>query len=310
MLDFKPLTLDMKGKVDRYFFAYGGGSCQHAFTSSFCLVGKYGDQFCERDGFLYVLRSRLCGPEERVYLLPQGDMTDRDAARRAIREVLDDAHGHGVSPRFDTLAQGAERLLELLPGFTAVENRDRAEYVYSFDKLANLPGHEMTRKRQAIHAFEREYGSRSSIVPIEAEHIPVIRAFQRCWLEAKIQGLELRGEDVMLKQDDAAIQRGLDYFFELGLSGIVVFIDGTLRGYAYGAPLSGDCYDVMVEKGDEAIPNIYRVLNRDLVRLCCQGRAWINREEDMGIPGLRTAKMRYKPDFLIKKFTLREERGR
>jgi hypothetical protein len=197
-------------------------------------------------------------------------------------------------------------VLELFPGqFTAEENRDYAEYVYGFDKLANLPGHEMARKRQAVHAFEREYGARCDVVRIERGHISGIHAFQRDWLDARTHG----EPDAALEKEDAAIRLGLEYFFELGLSGIVVFIDGAIRGYAFGAPLSEDYYDVIVEKGDEDIPNIYKILNRDLVRLCCEGYTWINREEDTGTPGLRTAKMRYKPDFLIEKFVVRETGG-
>ena len=115
-----------------------------------------------------------------------------------------------------------------------------------------------------------------------------------------------RQEDVQLALEDEAIRTGLDHFFELGLSGILVYIDGRLSGYAYGAPLSDGCYDVMIEKGDRSVPDIYKILNRDLVRLCCGGSAWINREEDLGVEGLRKAKLSYKPDRLIRKYSVRE----
>ena len=82
--------------------------------------------------------------------------------------------------------------------------------------------------------------------------------------------------------------------------------DGKLAGYAYGARLSDDCYDVMIEKGDRSAPDIYKILNRDLVRLCCEGVGWINREEDLGVEGLRRAKLSYKPDRLIRKFSVRQ----
>ena len=160
----------------------------------------------------------------------------------------------------------------------------------------------MASKRHDINTFFRDYGSRTRIERIRPEHITPIRAFQKAWLEAKIHGQE----DVQLECENLAIQRGLDHFEALGLSGIVVLIDDALVGYAYGAPLSGDCYDVLIEKGDRRYPDIYRVLNRDLVRLCCGDYAWINREEDVGVPGLRKAKLSYKPDQLLEKFIARE----
>ena len=134
------------------------------------------------------------------------------------------------------------------------------------------------------------------------EHLDSVRSFQREWLEEKEHG----EEDVQLELENEAIQRGLGCFEALGLSGICVYIDGKLRGYAYGAPLSADCYDVMIEKGDRCIPDIYRVLNRDLVRICCRDYAWINREEDVGVEGLRRAKLSYKPDLLLEKYIVKE----
>ncbi len=307
MLDFEPVTLDKKKMMDRYFLTWGERSCQHSFVSSFCLEGKYGDQVCEKEGFLYILRSKLCGGGERVYLFPQGDTSDREAARRAIGEVLNDAHEYGATVRFETLTRRAKDLtLELFPGaFTATENRDYAEYVYSVDKLVRLPGHELASRRKKIHHFFNEYGERFQIVPIGEEHIPEIRTFQRQWLEDRTS----KGTAslvVQLAQENAGIQVALDHFFELGLSGVVALLDGRICGFEYGAPLSGDCCDAMVQKGDRALPEIYRVLDWEFLRICFPGYAWVNWEEDLGVESLRTMKTFYEPDFMIEKFIVRE----
>ena len=90
------------------------------------------------------------------------------------------------------------------------------------------------------------------------------------------------------------------------LSGVLLEVDGKLAGYAYGAPLSDTHYDVIIEKGDRRIPDIYRILNRELVRMCCQGFTYINREEDVGVEGLRKAKLSYKPDCFIEKYLATE----
>ena len=119
----------------------------------------------------------------------------------------------------------------------------------------------------------------------------------------------MRQEDrVQLELENEAIMFGLENFKALGLSGILLYVDGVLQGYAYGAPLSNDCYDVMIEKGNREIPDIYRILNMELVRRCCAGLAFVNREEDLGVPGLRKAKQSYKPDILLQKYVLKERR--
>lgn len=301
MLAFHEITLNDKATVDAYFRRYGENSCQHSFVSLYCMQRKYGDRICQQDGCLHILRSGRGSARERVYLFPMGARPD---LAQAVGRIRRDAHAHGAAVRFETLTRAAAELLEkLYPGEFEIEPcRDYAEYLYTRERLAFLPGAEMASKRHDVNTFFRDYGDRTRIGPIRPEHIEPIRAFQKVWLESRNHGQE----DVQLECENEAIQRGLDQFGALGLSGIVVFIDGAMAGYAYGAPLSDDCYDVLIEKGDRRYPDIYRVLNRDLVRLCCGDYAWINREEDVGAPGLRTAKLSYKPDRLLEKFIARE----
>ncbi len=306
MLDFQPLTLERRDELLPYYHAFCGNSCQHSFVSSFCMRGKYGDQTAIRDGALYTLRASSCDANSRVYLFPLCDLSDDAAAGSAVEAVLADARAHGCLVRFETiLSDAAETLERLFPGRFAIrEERDYSEYLYTYEKLALLPGHEMASKRHDLNTFERDYGGRYTVRRIEtAEQLDAIRQFQAWWKAEK----DLRDdEDVQLELEDAAIGIGLEHFFELGLSGIVVTIDGHLAGYAYGAPLSETCYDVMIEKGDRTVADIYKILNRDLVRLCCGGMTYINREEDLGVPGLRKAKLSYKPDVLLRKFIARE----
>ena len=305
-MDFQPMELHMFPQLQPYYAAYGENSCQHSFVSSYCMAGKYGDQVCVEDGFLYTLRSLQGNAEERIYLFPLGDLTDVSAARAAVERVLEDAHAHGSRVRFETITKRAAEFLQahFAENFVVTEERDFAEYIYTHDKLALLPGHEMAHKRYDIHTFERDYGERCEIRLIETrEQIEEIKVFQDWWMEKKIA----HEEDVQLECEHEAIYRGLDHFHELGLSGIVVYIDEKIAGYAYGAPLSESGYDVMIEKGDRRFTDIYRVLNRDLVRRCCEGIAYINREEDLGEEGLRTAKLSYKPDILLEKYIAREK---
>ena len=307
MLHFEPLTLERKNELLPLYHANNRDSCQHSFVSSFCMRGKYGDQVAVEDGVLYTLRAHCQRPYERVYLFPLCDLDDDETVLRAVEAVLADAHGNGCAVSFETIVEpAAEALRRLFPGlFEIEEKRDYAEYLYTKEKLAFLAGHEMASKRHDLSTFERDYGGRYEVRPIRTpEQIEQIRQFQAWWKTEK----QLREEDVQLELEDAAIRIGLEHFFELGLSGILVTIDGAIAGYTYGAPLSDTCYDVMIEKGDRRMTDIYKILNRDLVRQCCAGMTYINREEDLGVPGLRKAKLSYKPDRLLRKFVAKEVR--
>lgn len=304
MLSFEKITLKDRDVLRQYLYQYGENSCQHSFVSMFCMAGKYGDMFCQQDGYLFIQRGNKRTPGFRNYLFPMGDTTDKSALKNAISLILEDAKSHGQKARFETVTRkAAEEIQRLFPErFHCVNIRDYAEYLYTHEKLADLPGSEMASKRHDINTFFRDYGDKTVIEKICPDHIEKIRTFQKNWLLDMLRG----EEDVQLELENEAIQVGLDHFEELGLSGIVVFVDGEIAGFAYGTPISKDCYNVIIEKGDRRVPDIYRVLNRDLVRMCCDGYAYINREEDVGVAGLRKAKMSYKPDILLEKFIVTE----
>ncbi|MBO5564270.1 MAG: DUF2156 domain-containing protein [Lachnospiraceae bacterium] len=305
-MKFQPISLDLKDRLVPHYHAFSGRSCQHSFVSSYCMAGKYGDEVCLEDGFLFTHRSLRSTDSERIYLFPLGDMTEEAAVCRAVEKVLLDAHDHHARVTFRTVTEEAAKILQthFADVFLTEEVRDYAEYIYTHDKLALLAGHEMAHKRYDLHTFERDYAGRYTVSVIQTpEQIGEILPFQEWWMEEKTE----HEEDVQLEREDESIRLGLAHFFELGLSGIIVYVDGKMAGYAYGAPLSEDSYDVMIEKGNREIPDIYKVLNRDLVLFCCKEYAYINREEDLGVEGLRTAKLSYKPDILLRKFIAREK---
>lgn len=304
MMNFEAVTLEHKKKIKPYLYKYGEGSCQHSFAAMFCMANKYGDSLCEKDGWLFIHRAGISSKTERAYLFPMGDDSDEVRLGYAIEAIIEDAHNHGATVRFETLTAAAkDAAVRLFPDmFSVTALRDYSEYIYTYDKLANLSGHEMASKRQDLSTFSRTFGNSVRIEKIRDKHLGEIRSFQKMWLDNRLNG----EEDVQLEYENIAIQLGLSNFAELDLSGIVIYIDNVMCGYAYGAPLSQNSYDVIIEKGDRRIADIYRVLNRDLVRLCCGQYRFINREEDVGNEGLRRAKLSYKPDILLEKYLLRE----
>ena len=313
MLAFKTLASDMRNVIGGYFFKYGEGSCQHSIISATCLNHKYGDMFCEYNNFLYTLRSKLCdaNKKERVYLFPMGDKNDIYAVKNAVENILDDAHENDSIVKFETLTKNsADLILNLFPGkFIAVHDRDKDEYICSFDRQTNMQGSDLAVKRNKIRSFYKNYNDRFSISLIKPEHIEKIRTFQNNWLAEKFSRDYDYHQIMQLKNENEGIQTALDNFFEIGLSGVVAFIDNEIAAYAYGAPLNNNFFDAIVGKGDRKFLNIHRALNLAFVKNCCVGYDYINYEEDLGVQGLRTRKIEDRPDFLIKKYILTEVRA-
>ena len=311
MLDFQPLTLDMKDMIDSYTFKYGENSCQHSFVSSFCLNSKYGDMFCESENFLFTLRSKRCTDKERVYLFPHGNFEDTDGIKKSLQKIFDDAHEKNCRVKFETLTERAKNIvIELFPGKFLIEgSRDYSEYIHKAERLITFSGSGFAKSRTNIHRFFRDYEGRYKIEKIIPKYFTEIRKFQAEWLAAKNSIDSDPVHQAQLNFENGEINTALENFYALGLDGIVLFIDEKLSGYVFGVPVSRECFDEIINKGSRNIPNISRVLVNEFAKHCCREYEYINREEDLGVKGLRHIKVDLKPDFMIDKFILTEAAG-
>lgn len=305
MLDFKEITIEDRELLNSYFFAYGDSSCQHFFPAAYCLKGKYGDKYAIDDGFLFILRENRCTGKERSYLFPMGDSGDTEAAFRAVEKARNDAHEHGKRLRFDVVTEREKDIIEKMGDDTMEvrENRNLAEYIHNTEKLIELPGKHLRNRRYAVKAFYRDYGEECVVERMSPEHFDAVLKLQRQWYVSATGEDEIR----QLDYEDDEIRLGLEHFHELGLSGVVVYVGGILAGFAYGAPVSADCYDIIAEKGNRSYRHIYPVLNFEMAKMCRGEYEWINWEEDLGEEGLRTMKMGYKPERMIWKYIVTEK---
>ncbi len=291
---FSPVDIAGIPWIYKYTSAYGEGSCQHSPISMWSLAEKYGDEVCEKDGCLIVHRAGISDENYRVYLAPMGDDIPR-----AYRAIMEDAHAHGKKVKFLTLTMGNAKLLnDEFPGqFDITNERDLAEYIFSSQTFAEFPGKFHARRRTEIRSFWRDYGSRVEAAVLAEDDLDEVRAFARTWLEVNAE----THDEAALNKEMRCIERQLSHYDELGLTGTVIRIDGAIHGFCYGAPLNEEYYDVLIEKGDRAIPGIYRVIRQESTRLNASQFKYINFEEDVGVPGLRRLKESYGPAFLIEK---------
>ncbi len=304
IFDFKPVEPEYKKLIDSYSYKYGENSCQHSFVSMYGHFGKYGDSFFECDDWLYICRTGLCDESRKVYLCPLGAPDDDASFIRAIDNVAEDAHSEGKRAVFETVTAAVKnRINSLMPGrFRFEYSRDYAEYVYSRDKLLRLPGKHLSKRRYQYRAFYRKYDGRTRIEQISEALIPDILSFQARWMDERMK----EGDNPQLFEENEAILRELNEYFRLQLFGIVIYVDDAVAGYAFGTPLSGDCFDVLCEKGDRSFEYIYRVLKRELPAYCSEDFKLFNWEEDVGDAGLRQVKLDYYPNILIDKYRAEE----
>ena len=187
-----------------------------------------------------------------------------------------------------------KKLEELFPGrFDFAERRDYFDYIYSSESLMTLKGKKLHSKRNFINRFiEKEW----SAEPVTEENIHLCKEFNAFWCAQNDCG-----EDESKREEKCAVRKALDHFCELGFKGCILKQEGRVVAYSFGEPVNSNTFIVHVEKADSQVPGAYPMINREFVRMFASDYEFVNREEDLGVEGLRRAKLSYNPV----KFTVR-----
>ncbi|MCD7710656.1 MAG: GNAT family N-acetyltransferase [Porphyromonadaceae bacterium] len=284
-IDFCPITLAARNEIMRFTLSGSLWNCDFAFANMYSWQFLYRSEYAVVEETLFI---RFFIEEGRpAYMMPQGAMPlgesmsllQSDAARLGHALCL-----LGISEECRT------RLNEVLPGrFRFVIERDYADYIYLRETLANLSGKHLQPKRNHINRFVKKYPD-YRYLPLTPEFVPACLRFEEEWM--KDTSPEYAEE---LAQEQQAMIRALSNFEALGLTGGTLWVGGRLVAFTYGSPITYDTFGVHVEKADAAFDGAYAMVNREFVRTLPDTYTYVNREEDLGIPGLRQAKLSYQP---------------
>lgn len=169
------------------------------------------------------------------------------------------------------------------------------DYVYETASLITLAGRDLHGKRNHINKFTGMYQGRFSYEPYG------VSLFAEC-MDAYLRWFEERGESPELCAERVSVERALRYCDALGLKGGVIRVDGVVEAFSLGERITPDMALIHVEKANLNIPGLFTVINKMFAENAFADTQWINREEDMGLEGLRKAKRSYRPARMIEKY--------
>ena len=280
--EFKPLSLEDRPVIQEFFDRHPIEASEYSFGNNFIWR-----QF-DRPRWT-VLCGNLClvfdPPGQPSYALaPVGE----SEIQKTVQTLLD------VVPRLVRVP--AAFVQKHGDGFQPEPERDAFDYVYATEDLVELQGKKYDGKRNRIRKFEREHIWR--YVPVNAGHVEACRKLFEEWFAEKD---ETAATAVGQKN---AIQEALTHFEALGLSGGAIEVDGRVAALSIGEPLTPDTAVIHIEIVSPCCEGLAQIMNREFVRNAFRNFAFINREEDLGIPGLRRAKLSYQPHHLVEKFRL------
>lgn len=291
MIDFQPLRLSQKEEFDRCLMNCGERGCEYSFANLYL----WGRQRAAFVGDTMVFFSQF--NRRSVYPFPIGP-GDR---RAAVEAVIHDAAMRGIPCRFSSLTREDQDFLEALyPGqFHFHWDRDGYDYVYAIDDLADLKGRKFQRKRNHVNRFWDVHPD-CAVVPLESADMDRVQDMLDGWYEARLRE-EPQGDYYM---ERVALNKALTHRHALNMEGLVLAEGERILAFTMGSLLTEDTFDVNFEKAVSDADGAYAAVNRAFAQHL-RGKyprlRYLNREDDLGLEGLRKAKLSYCPHHMVEK---------
>ena len=208
--------------------------------------------------------------------------------------------------RIELADEDALRALGVLcdPRFT-IEESVFKDYLYSAEALRKLEGKKFQKKRNLVNKFMKEYEGRWEYKTMCCVDEYFLEEFMKKWVDARLlEGAESKDTLIFEKDGLIDILRNCDKVtFRVG----GIFIDEVLEAFTVGSYNSREKMAVIsVEKGNSAIPGIYQMINQQFLLHSYEDAELVNREDDMGLEGLRQAKESYNPIGYARKYRVCE----
>ena len=291
--EFRPLELADREFIHDFFWHYQPETSELTFTNLFIWRAHYGFAWSlDRDWLLIISKN----PKPGGWALPPVGPPGRTEVSRRLLTWLKEEKGSA----YPSIQRADRRLAEELASsqeFTAEPQRDHFDYVYLTPDLINLAGNRYHSKRNYLHTFERSH--QFSYEPLEERHLPACRELAGAWCS-----LKRCEEDLNLMGEWEAVGAALEHFRALKLTGVVILLNGKVEAFTVGELLNRETAVVHLEKANADIRGLYAVINQRFCQEAWAGVPFINREQDLGEPGLREAKLSYHPARLVEKFSL------
>lgn len=185
---------------------------------------------------------------------------------------------------------------ENFKNFEIFHDRNMDNYIYLSEKLATLSGKKLHSKRNHVNNFKKLYNY--EFFELKDENINEVESFLENWYNEKMK------DDDSLVYEKSALFNALKYRNELDLKGAFIKVDGKIVAFSMGEKMTEDMAVIHFEKADTEYKGAYAIINNEFVKNCWNDVIYINREDDMGIEGLRKAKLSYYPYMLAESYTI------
>ncbi|WP_440948100.1 DUF2156 domain-containing protein [Methanosarcina sp. T3] len=289
--DFKPVTLADRAFFEHHYALYPQTHSSNTFTSMVCWNHFTPYRYAYVNGNVII----SCTTEGVTRFHPPIGPRDPELMRELMRlalDVSDDTPIELIDP--DT----AQWMKELDPGLVLVPDRNNFEYVYRASDLAELPGKKYQKMRSHVNRFRRN--CLNSVEPMTPQNLKEVMKFLKKWSEWK--GCR---KNLVLASEVGAARYAVEHFTELPLQGLLIRVDSEIGAISLYERLNTDTALIHFEKGLPDCEGIYKAINEETAAVLAGEVEYINRESDLGVGGLREAKLRYHPHHMVEVYSLK-----
>lgn len=241
-----------------------------------------------------------------VYCFPHNIEGDNSELNSALNLIVEDSKKYECELKFRNVTeQQKDKLLQFFKNVEVVELPELSDYIYLSENLAKLPGKTYSKKRNHVNQFKKKHPN-FRFEKLSLENLDAAREVENKWLSESIENedkndslADLQNEKLMIFE----VFDNFDFFSKTcGMSGGIVYEEEKPFAFCLASELSTDVTDIHFEKciSPFAHDGGYAIINMEFAKTV--KTKYINREEDLGIEGLRKAKLSYYPEMLIKKF--------
>lgn len=293
-INFTELKIEDKSILDPFFNETYHENAHLNFTNLFMWRKPYNIMWAIEDGILYM---KSCYEGEVFALPPLGYGDD-------LNKPLDRWKEYFAKENLPFKMMGLEadtvEKMKAYPGgeFVFSTNRDDDDYVYLSENLIKLAGRKFHSKKNHLNSFRKNYPE-VKFVPIDDDVIMLCKLRINGWFKVRVAQTP---DDPFIGYERDAIIEVLNNFKELKLQGGALYDGHRVYAFTFGELLNPNMAVIHVEKADPEVNGAYTAINQGFVEHNFSEVEFINREEDMGIPGLRKAKESYRPVKMVQKY--------
>ena len=293
--------MESRELLNPYFDLVDYEACEYCFNTLYMWQHLYKTGYYIGDGFAVIVAEYEGNTFSILPLAKKEDMP------RVIKFVIDYFEKEQKKIYFRGITKEVvDYLKENYPDkFDYTEERDLFDYVYDGDSMRELKGRKNVKKRNHINYFLKEYEGRFEYRLLDENDFDACLKLVEEWTSNKEENGQV---DEEMEEELIGIKKLFNSFpvikDKLKIAGI--FIDGKLEAFTMGEYLNHNMALIHIEKANPSIRGLYPYINQQFLVNEFSDVEFVNREEDLGIEGLRKAKLSYHPVKFVEKYTVRE----